>query len=279
MSTVNDEIKKMITAGIADTSAVAGLSRQIIAQTNAIFGNVLIDFSNLANNTGLVLPTGGQMNPVLQPGAKASLRAVLAANPSRGMNVNSAYRTVAQQHVLYQLYVRNTGIIDLAARPGFSNHEDGMALDIQQWQAWKSDLENNDWRWQGGNDPVHFSYRFGNNNVGEMGVKGFQSLWNKYNPQDQIDVDGDFGAQTAARMNNSPAKGFASVGLFRKGDQSPSIAKISQALINAGASISVTNTFDNAMEAAVIAFQKSKGLAADGVVGPKTLAMLGVKLP
>jgi hypothetical protein len=32
MSTVNDEIKQMITAGIADTSVVAGLSRQYITK-------------------------------------------------------------------------------------------------------------------------------------------------------------------------------------------------------------------------------------------------------
>jgi Putative peptidoglycan binding domain/D-alanyl-D-alanine carboxypeptidase len=278
MSTVNDEIKQMITAGRADTSVVAGLSRQIIAQTNAMFGNVLINFKSLANNTGLVVPTGGQMNPVLQTGARDSLREVLNDNPSRSMNVNSAYRTVAQQHILYQLYIRDTGIVGLAARPGFSNHEDGLALDIQEWQDWQSDLENNGWSWQGPKDPVHFSYDIGNSDVGEMGVKGFQALWNKYNPQDQISVDGGFGDQTAARMDQSPVQGFVLVGVFRKGDRGPDIAKISQALINTGASISVTDSFDNAMEAAVIAFQKSKGLAADGVVGPKTLSLLDVRL-
>jgi hypothetical protein len=224
------------------------------------------------------VPTGGQMNPVLQNGARDSLREVLNDNPGLSMNVNSAYRTVAQQHILYQLYIRGTGIVGLAARPGFSNHEDGLALDIKEWSAWKSDLENNGWIWQGSNDPVHFSYRFGDDEVGGKGVRGFQSLWNKYNPQDQITVDGDFGDQTAARMNQSPAQGFVVVGIFRKGDRSPAIAKISQALINTGASISVTDSFDNAMEAAVIAFQKSKGLAADGVVGPKTLSFLDVRL-
>jgi N-acetylmuramoyl-L-alanine amidase len=142
MSTVNDEIKQMITAGRVDTSVVAGLSRQVIAQTNAMFSNLLINFKSLASNTGLVVPNGGQMNPVLQPGARGSLRQVLDDNPSRSMNVNSAYRTVAQQHILYQLYIRG-GV--LAARPGFSNHEDGLALDIQQWQDWRSDLENNGW--------------------------------------------------------------------------------------------------------------------------------------
>jgi hypothetical protein len=278
MSTVNDEIKKMITARRADTSVVAGLSRQIIAQTNVMFGNILMNFKSLANNTGLAVPTGGQMNPVLQPGARDSLREVLNENPGRSMNVNSAYRTVAQQHILYQLFDMDIGIVGLAARPGFSNHEDGLALDIQEWQDWRSNLENNGWSWQGANDEVHFSYSIGNNDVGEMGVKGFQALWNKYNPQDQISVDGGFGDQTAARMNQSPAQGFVLVGIFRKGDRGPAIAKISQALINTGASISVTDSFDNAMEAAVIAFQKSKGLAADGVVGPKTLSFLDVRL-
>lgn len=39
------------------------------------------------------------------------------------------------------------------------------------------------------------------------------------------------------------------------------------------------STFGLSTKAAVIAFQKSKGLEADGVVGPKTLAALGIKLP
>lgn len=39
------------------------------------------------------------------------------------------------------------------------------------------------------------------------------------------------------------------------------------------------STFGLSTKAAVIAFQKSKGLEADGVAGPKTLAALGIKLP
>ncbi len=277
-NTVRDAINEMINDGAADTSKVVALSRQIIAQTNTLFGSILFNFESLANGTKLVIPKSGSMNPFLQAGARDSLRQVLNDHPNRTMKINSAYRTVAQQHVLYQLYKLTDGrLVGLAARPGRSNHEDGLALDIEEWQEWQSDLTNDNWSWQGSDDEVHYSYEIGNNAMGDLGVQAFQSLWNKFNPQDQIDVDGDFGPQTAARMDKCPVEGFSQQ-IFRKGDNSPAIAKIRQALINAGANIPVSNVFDDPMLNAVKDFQKQQGLSPDGVVGSKTLRELDVKL-
>jgi hypothetical protein len=275
MATVNDAINEMINAGTVNTGKVSGLSRQIIAQANALFGNVLVNFESLGDR--IVVSTSTSMNPFLQSGARESLRQVLKEKPNLKIKINSAYRTVAQQHILYQLYIRGTGLIPLAAKPGLSNHEDGLALDIDNYRDWKPSLENHGWNWQGEPDPVHFSYDIGNDEVGQLGVKAFQSLWNKYNPEDRVSVDGGFGDQTAARMNKSPANGFTMVGLFKKGDRSPTIQKIAQALVNAGFNIPISDTFDAVMETAVKEFQQKRGLAADGVVGSKTLRELDVR--
>jgi hypothetical protein len=273
MPTVNDVINQLANAGTVDTSKVGGLSKQIIAMSNSMFSNILLNFEGLSSQ--LRIPTGGQMNPVLQSGARESLRQALRSNPGQAMTINSAYRTVAQQYLLHQLFLK--GVVVLAARPGRSNHEDGLALDIQEHASWKSILENNGWTWQGQRDPVHFSYDIGNDDMGELGVRAFQALWNKYNPQDAITVDGDFGAQTAARMGRSPANGFSPTGLFREGDQGPMITKIRQALINTGADIPLGDVFDDAMVAAVKEFQTRQGLTPDGIVGPKTLSRLDVR--
>jgi peptidoglycan hydrolase-like protein with peptidoglycan-binding domain len=44
------------------------------------------------------------------------------------LSVNSAFRTNAQQAYLYQLYRQGRG--NLAARPGYSNHQQGRAVDL-----------------------------------------------------------------------------------------------------------------------------------------------------
>lgn len=273
MITVNDVINQLISERSLDTSEVGGLSRQIIAQSNVLFSNVLINFESLSSQ----LVHNDRLHPFLQSSALESLRQVLKSRSGQTMTINSAYRTVAQQHLLYQLHIRDDSLVRRAAKPGFSNHEDGLALDINEWDEWKPSLENNGWQWQGLDDRVHFFFSIGNDEMGKLGVQAFQSLWNKHNPQDLITVDGDFGDQTAARMGQSPANGLTLIGIFRKGDQSSNIRKIRQALVNAGATIPISDLFDDPMKVAVEAFQKKQGLAADGIVGSKTLLQLDVR--
>lgn len=104
--------------------------------------------------------------------------------------------------------------IGAAAQPGLSNHEDGLALDTDDFQAWRSVLEAERWDWLGDTnprDPFHFTYVGSGvrDDIGEIGVKAFQQLWNNNNPSDKINVDGDFGDATRKRMDQSPAEGFA----------------------------------------------------------------------
>ncbi|HEX5751214.1 MAG TPA: peptidoglycan-binding protein [Archangium sp.] len=62
--------------------------------------------------------------------AAAAFNRMHAAAQAAGINlhVNSAFRSMEEQRVLYQKYLNGTG--NLAARPGYSNHQGGIALDI-----------------------------------------------------------------------------------------------------------------------------------------------------
>lgn len=280
MTTVDEAIRAMIATNKVDTGKVQGLSRQIIAETNNILTGVLLNFEDLP---GLTLSNEAFLNYFLQSGAKESLRLVLRQGfnnkPGLRMKINSAYRTVAQQHILRQIYERgHRNLIPLAARPGRSNHEDGLAIDVDNFGDWKMLLEKNGWEWQGEADPVHFSSDRGRDDIGDLGVKAFQRLWNRHNPNDQMTVDGDFGAQSIVRMNKSPIDGFVTLRIFRVGSKGEVVKRIQQALTNAGFPVPVSGNFDENTAAAVRKFQDKKSLGADGVVGAKTLKFLGIVL-
>jgi murein L,D-transpeptidase YcbB/YkuD len=134
------------------------------------------------------------------------------------------------------------------------------------------------WHWLGGNDPVHFFENNGRDDVGMLGVKAFQTLWNRYNPNDLMTVDGNFGDQTAAKMDRSPIAGFGIAKLFQVGDNGSTISRIQQSLTTVGFPTPVNGFFDQKTKEAVIKFQLKKGLSADGTVGPMTLKALGIKL-
>ena len=271
MTTVKDAIATMIQARNVDTGRVSGLSRQIIAQMNTLQTGILINFESLP---GISSSGEAHLNLYLQAGAKETLRAALregtSKQPNLKMTINSAYRTVAQQHVLYQAFRRDPKLIPLAAKPGNSNHENGLAIDVSNYQVWKPYLLAHGWQWLGGNDPVHFFENNGRDDVNNLGVKAFQTLWNKYNPTDLMTVDGNFGDQTAAKMDRSPIAGFSTTTVFRLGDTGATIDRIQQNLTHAGFPTPVTGVFDRETQAAVAKFQTRKGLSADGTVGAMT---------
>jgi murein L,D-transpeptidase YcbB/YkuD len=279
MITVKEAIDSMIQSRNVDTGRVSGLSRQIIAQMNTLQTGILINFESLS---GIESSGESHLNLFLQSGAKESLRAALRAGiakqPNLKLTINSAYRTVAQQHILYQVYQRDPKLIPLASKPGNSNHENGLAIDVNNYNAWKPYLQAHGWHWLGGNDPVHFSIDNGRNDVSKLGIEAFQTLWNKYNPNDLMTVDGSFGAQTAAKMDRCPIGGFSLITLFRMGDTGSIVTRIQQNLTNAGFPTPITGFFDQKTKDAVIKFQTKHGLSADGDVGAMTLKALGIKL-
>jgi murein L,D-transpeptidase YcbB/YkuD len=278
MTTVKAAIDGMIQSRNVDTGRVSGLSRQIIAQMNTIANGILINFESLPGIEG----SGASLNLYLQSGAKESLRAALreglAKQPNLKMTINSAYRTVAQQHILYQVFQRDPKLIPLASKPGNSNHENGLAIDVNNYNAWKPYLTAHGWHWLGGNDPVHFSESSGRDDVNKLGIAAFQALWNQYHPDDSMTVDGNFGAQTAAKMDSAPIGGFGLAQILHLGDTGAAISRIQQRLTSLGYTTPINGTFDRQMQAAVIKFQTKQGLGADGAIGPMTLKALGIKI-
>ena len=190
-------------AGGCSTGIVAGLSAQLIDEINCLRPNTLVDFR------GANVAVGGVVWPYLQPGGAAGLRAAVAARGQR-IEVNSALRTLAQQYLLYRWYQEGACGIGLAARPGRSNHESGLAIDIEDNAGWRNALSAQDFDWFGADDPVHFDYRGGGTvELAGLSVLAFQRLWNRNHPEDRIDEDGLYGPQTEARLRASPTEGFA----------------------------------------------------------------------
>ena len=197
--------------------------------------------------------------------------------------MTSAYRTVAQQYLLRTWFEKGLSDITAAAKPGLSNHEDGLALDIPDFEAWRSALENEGWSWLGENDKVHFTFigEGVRDDIGDIGVQAFQRLWNKNNPSDHILVDGIFGTETAKRIDKSPADGFNPTRLLRlisplmQGDD---VLKIQQALVKAGffGANSLNGVYDIATASAIAKFQEKNGLSVDSIVGMQTRRKLGI---
>jgi hypothetical protein len=187
------------------TTSVKGLSKQIIAEAACMNAESFVAVPDLGN-----VSFGSAVFAYLEKPAKEKLVSALKSKSGTSMSVNSMLRTVAQQYLLYRWYQNGTCGIGLAAKPGASNHETGLALDISQYSTWKGTLQAYGFSWLGSSDPVHFDYAgAGAKSFKGLDVKAFQRLWNRNHPGDKIDADGLWGPQTEARMKKSPAGGFA----------------------------------------------------------------------
>ena len=81
---------------------------------------------------------------------------------------------------------------------------------MPSYSSWKARLTAQGFRWLGSSDAVHFDYQgSGAVDLRPLAVKAFQRLWNRNNPGDRIAEDGAYGPQTGARIDRSPAAGFA----------------------------------------------------------------------
>jgi hypothetical protein len=197
------------------TSSVKPLSLQIIAEGNCIKPGAYAKVPSRPN-----LSFGSSAFRYLEAPAKNRLVAALDANPGKSLSVNSMLRTIAQQYLLYRWYKTGRCGIGLAAYPGSSNHETGLAFDTNQYSSWKSPLAARGFKWFGSGDPYHFDY-VGTGAVSYKGldVRAFQRLWNRNHPGDKISVDGSWGPQTEARMKKAPAGGFAKGAVCGSGSQ------------------------------------------------------------
>lgn len=185
------------------TSVVRPLSEQLIAELNC-----------LSPSAVSVIPSDSQINvgsifDFLQSPAGMSLPAVVDDRPGATMTINSALRSLAQQYLLFEWYQSGTCGISLAATPGTSNHERGLAVDIGDSAGWRDELQSHAWAWIGASDPVHYDYSGGGTvNIQGTSVRAFQRIWNLNRPDDTIAEDGAYGPQTKARLASSPVNGF-----------------------------------------------------------------------
>ena len=184
------------------TADVIGLSQQVADQINCMHAGELVTFSATAH----IAIEGPEVLPYLSPGAKADL--IAAAATGDVVEIDSAFRTVVQQYLIYRWFESGRCGIAAAATPGTSNHESGRAIDVANYSVWITALSNQGWAHDVPGDDVHFDHLASPDLTGQD-VLAFQQLWNLNNPADPIAEDGTYGTQTGARIAESPADGFA----------------------------------------------------------------------
>jgi hypothetical protein len=185
--------------GGCSTGAVAGLTKQLIAELNCIQAGTMVDFRKPN------ISIGSTVNPFLAPNAATALQSAVNASGT-SINIISAYRSVAQQYLLYKWWKQNICGVPLAALPGKSNHQSGRAVDVSSYSSWISRLQSKSWTWLGSSDPAHFDY-LSAPNFGSRSVLAFQKLWNK-NRTNKLVEDGSWGPASESAMAQSPAEGF-----------------------------------------------------------------------
>jgi hypothetical protein len=189
-------------AGGCSTSIVNALSEQLITEINCLRPDTLRAFGG--PNTSL----GSAVFPFLQGQGPEDLTAAIESR-NQTLQINSALRTLPQQFLLYRWYQQGRCNISLAARPGRSRHESGLAIDISNASSWIDTLAAHSFGWFGSRDPVHFDYQGqGTTDLAGLSVLAFQQLWNRNHSEDLIEEDGLYGPQTEARILASPAEGF-----------------------------------------------------------------------
>jgi hypothetical protein len=189
------------------TSSVKGLSVQLIEQMNCIEPGVMKSFEGAAG-----IGYGSYVFPFLQAVATDALLAITASAGT--LQLSSALRTLPQQYLLYQWYTRpekrRECNANLAASPGRSNHNGGLAIDVSNNDDWRTRLRQGDFDDNVSGEPWHFEYTGpGTRDVRSLSVRAFQQMWNRNYVVDEIDEDGIYGPQTEEALKASPAEGFA----------------------------------------------------------------------
>jgi peptidoglycan hydrolase-like protein with peptidoglycan-binding domain len=156
----------------------------------------------------------------------------------------SSYRSYAQQVYFWNVYRRGGSP---AARPGRSNHGWGKAVDIQT-QAMAKFV-------------VRHGARFGWNNVEGRGVGEWWHM-------------GYVGGYRGADPGAGPA-----LPTLRAGAKGKTVRELQAHLARKGYKLVATGVFDEPTRAAVLHYQRRKGMTADGIVGPLTWQRLRARPP
>lgn len=184
------------------TAVVNGLSEQLILEIQCLTPEALVRVSKSEK-----LDYGPAVFPYLQSSAAAALERAQSQFRETYI-INSMYRSLAQQFMLYRWYKEDKCGITLAAAPGQSPHERGLSLDISEYADARSALESHGWKWHGPGDLPHFDFERADVDMRTLSVRAFQKLWNRHHPRDLLVEDGNYGPQTEMRLLQSPADGF-----------------------------------------------------------------------
>lgn len=261
------------------TAGVRALDLQLIRQIERISPGLLVDISHL------MVQCGPGVHAYLQTPAVGPLKKAIAARGKK-LVVNSAYRTIVQQFILFSHCHAGRCGITAAAEPGKSNHNTGLALDVEDAAGWRPYLERFGWDWLGSWDAMHFDYRGpGCKNLSWLAVKAFQQLWNYNNPERRIIEDGCWGNQTKHVLKLVSVNGFDSVPGFEKGENLPELPPIPESLragdrgervaqLQRKLGILSDGVFGLGTKIAVKNFQLDRGLVADGIVGVQTWQLI-----
>jgi len=202
-STTGKTVKQVVDEAKCSTGVVSGLATQLVEYINRIKPNMMTDLTGASR---ISLSGAAAEVPYIQTTTYNYIKQVLVARSGSTLTINSALRTLPQQLILYKWYQNAKCGITLAAKPGSSNHESGLAVDVQESSAWRTAFESNSCKWQGSNDPMH--YTCPGSSLGTTSTIAFQKLWNCNNPNDKIAEDGAYGPTTEAKLLASPVGGF-----------------------------------------------------------------------
>jgi D-alanyl-D-alanine carboxypeptidase len=184
-----------------NTGLARGLSLQLIAKMNRMVKTpLLVEVKHPLIDTG-----SSSVNPFLQPAA-----ALVKAVEARGQKliINSCLRTTVQQHIIRTQFEQGLCGITAAALPGRSNHEKGLAIDVQDMSDWRLTLEVYGWRYLGDWDPMHADFWDERGDIAKLQISAAQMLWNQYNPKNLIAIDGSYGPTTARCISAMPVDGY-----------------------------------------------------------------------
>ena len=274
-----------------ETSSVKGLDAQLIHQVNLIKPGLLVRIDDIPQ-----LRLGGSVHPWVQKGMRDCLVRLFKRYPDLILIVNSAYRTIVGQALLFSHGENDRCNITIVAPPGASNHNNASSFDLDNWADEYQGrriidiMEDFGFSWLGRrmNDKMHFDCTQCIDMRG-ISIKAFQYLWNFANPADKLSVDGDYGQLVASRLRISPIYGFPNLPTgypprilrFTEPLQAGNdVGRLQLDLRAAGIKVGIADKiFGEGMKNAVMKYQAKVGMIADGVAGKATLIALNPPAP
>ena len=186
-----------------NTAQLTGLARQVAEQFLRTVSAMAI--TDLTSHVEIVGPS---TIPYLQRNAGDAL---IAAIKEQGQKVTliHALRTLPQQYAFWKWYLDGRCGKLASAMPGSSPFECGVAIEIDDADAWVKVLRSHNWQWCGSKNSAQFIFHGPQDPTFlNTSIWAFQRVWNNHHPEDELKPDGVLTPQTIAKLEMSPAAGF-----------------------------------------------------------------------